>query len=568
MINKRFYKVENIGDIKALLERAEDLYSDWIAFKELGPNKETYEYAYSRMVQDVNALGTKLLEMGLKGKHFALLGENSYAWVISYLAVVNGVGISIPLDKELVEDDITALLIKGDVDVIICSDAFAPDMEGIMEKCPKLKTCIIMNPQEYYPDCYALEDLIESGSRVLEEGNRDYLDIMIDQDGMCEISFTSGTTGANKGVMLSHRNIMAVVYGAMHVIRAEGISFSVLPINHTYEKSCHILGGIYSGITICFNDSLKRVVENINVFKPDMTLMVPIFLESIYKNIWKESEKSGLANHLRYGIWFSNILRKFGIDKRRYFFKPILKRFGGNINQIICGGAPLRQEVAEGLSDLGIDVLNGFGITECAPLVACNMRTWNKHGSVGRIMPNCKVRIDDPDENGIGEIQVKGDNVMLGYYKDPVNTRKTFTEDGWFRTGDLGYIDRDQFLYINGREKNLIILSNGKNVCPEEIEDVIVGKIPYVQEAVVFAKPAIVGDDTISVCVYFEEDFLLENGLLSCGKRLNQDMKTVNRSLPVYKRVSKVLISESEFVKTTTKKIKRDLILEGSYQSA
>ncbi|HZJ99899.1 MAG TPA: AMP-binding protein [Tissierellaceae bacterium] len=568
MKRKQFYKADRIRDIKELLKRAENLYSDRIVFKELGPHKEVHEYTYSRMVEDVNALGTKLLKMGLKGKHIALLGENSYSWVISYLAVVNGVGVSIPLDKELMEDDIAKLLIRGDADVIICSEQFGPEMKGIIERCPKLETCIVMNTSRDYPDFHVLEELIAEGRKLLQEGNRNYLDRMIDEDCMCEIVFTSGTTGANKGVMLSHRNIMSVIYGAMNVIKADRVSFSVLPINHTYECSCHILGGIYSGITICFNDSLKRVVENIKRFKPNMTLMVPLFIESIYKSIWKESEKQGLDGHLRYGIWFSNLLRKFGIDKRRYFFKPILEKFGGNLDQIVCGGAPLRQEVAKGLSDLGIDVLNGFGITECAPLVACNMRSWNKHGSVGRIMPNCRVRIDKPNESGIGEIQVNGDNVMLGYYKDPESTKVAFTEDGWFRTGDLGYIDRDEFLYINGREKNLIILSNGKNVYPEEIEDVIIRKMPYVKEVVVYAKPKIVGDDSINACIYFDEEFLLDHGILSCREKLNLDMKMVNRSLPGYKRVSNVLISEIEFVKTTTKKIKRDLILEGSYQNA
>lgn len=562
MRRKGFYKAEKLRDIKALLQRAVNLYADRIAYKEIGPNKEIHDYTYKRLSEDVNGLGTKLLDMGLKGKHISILGENSYLWVVSYLASINGVGVVVPLDKELLDSDIINLFIQGDVEVLITTDTFAHLTKDIQVKCPKLKTCIITNPSQEYEGCIAIEKVIAEGKRILELGNREYIDTEINIEEMCEIVFTSGTTGANKGVMLSQKNLMAAVYGAMQVIKAVGISFSVLPINHTYECTCHILGGIYSGITVCFNDNLKRVIENINLFQPNMSIMVPLFLESIYKNIWRESKKHGLDKHLRYGIKFSNLIRKIGIDQRRYFFKPVLEKFGGNLNQIVCGGAPLRTEIVKGLGELGIEVLNGFGITECAPLISSNMETWNKPGSVGRIIPNCTVRIDNPNEHGFGEIQVKGDNVMLGYYNDPENTKATFSDDGWFKTGDLGTLDKDNFLYINGREKNLIVLSNGKNVCPEELEDIIIGTIDYVKEVVVYSTPNIVGDDTINARVYFEEEFLLEKGLIHCKEKFELDLKRVNGNLPSYKRITSISVSESEFIKTTTKKIKRHLVLK------
>jgi long-chain acyl-CoA synthetase len=559
-MSRRFFKVEKLRDMRELLRRAGKLYSDKIAFKELGPQKQIFEYSFSRLEGDVNALGTKLMEMGMKGYHVAVLGETSYNWVISCLSVVNGLGIAVPLDKEMTNEDIVKLLNKSDADAIICSNTFVPAIESILPKVPSLKTCIVMNPEQEYPGFLTMGKLIEEGRELLETGNREYLDTQIDREAMCEIVFTSGTTGANKGVMLSHKNIMTVVHGAMSLIDAKGVSFSVLPVHHTYEWSCHILGGIYSGIIICFNDSLKRVVENMNVFKPTMSIMVPLFLESMYKAIWKGAEKEGLAGHLRYGIRYSNLLRKVGIDARRLFFKPVLEKFGGNLNQIVCGGAPLRTEIAKGISDLGIEVLNGYGITECGPLVSANSLLGKRPGSIGRAIPGCEVRIYDPDKTGSGEIQVKGDNVMLGYYKDPESTMLTFTEDGWFKTGDIGYLDKDNFLYINGREKNLIILANGKNVYPEELEDIIIEKLPYVKEVVVYADSSGVTEDCITACVYPDKEYLEVNGISDIKEKLNRDIDLLNRELPLYKRISNVLISDSEFEKTTTKKIKRNNI--------
>lgn len=561
-MKQKFFKSELLADMRVLVKRSAQIYGEKIAFQELGTDREIQQYSFSRLEKDVDALGTKLVEMGLHGAHIAVLGESSYAWVMSYLAIVNGVGIVVPMDKELTDEEIAALLNKSDTEAIICSQTFTPIIQKILPTCPKLKTCITMHDNADSPDFFALSHLINEGQKLLEEGNHSYLEMPIDREAMCEIVFTSGTTGANKGVMLSHKNIMAVVYGALSLIEARGVSFSVLPINHTYECSCHILGGIYSGLTICFNDSLKRVIDNINLFKPTMSLMVPLFLESIYKNIWRQAKKNGLDNHLRYGLKVSNLLRKVRIDQRRKYFKPVLGGLGGNLQQVICGGAPLRTEIIKGLTDLGIEILNGYGITECAPLVSTNSVLCKKSGSVGRVIPGCQVRIADPDENGNGEVQIKGDNVMLGYYKDEESTRASFTDDGWYKTGDLGYLDRDSFLYLRGRKKNLIILANGKNVHPEEIEDIIIAKLPYVKEVVVFAPDTAGGEEgCITACVYLDEEYANTNGLTNIREKVDQDVRIMNRRLPVYKRINKVIIREVEFEKTTTKKIKRRLIV-------
>lgn len=568
-MSKKLYKTKRLRDVRELVRRASKLYGERIAYKEIKADKQIVEYTYSRVEKDVNALGTKLLQMGLAGKHIAIIGENSYEWVISYLAIVSGLGVAVHLDKELTDDDIAKLLIKSDAEAIIFSKTFASAMENIVSSCPNVKTCIVMNSDTEYIQFSNFEKLIKDGKKLLRNGNKKYLELPINNQDMCEIVFTSGTTGANKGVMLSNSNIMAVVYASLSHINATGVSLSVLPINHTYECSCHILGGMYSGLTICFNDSLKRVANNMKLFKPNMAIMVPLFLESMYKNIWKEAKKNHLNHHLKYGLKFSNFIRKFGVDRRRKYFQPILDSFGGNFEQIVCGGAPLRTEIIKALDDFGLNIVNGYGITECGPLVASNSSSWKKYGSVGRVVPCCQVRIDNPDNKGIGEIQVKGDNVMLGYYKDEESTKLSFTEDGWFKTGDMGYLDKDKFLFICGRVKNLIILPNGKNVYPEEIEDKIVERIPYVKEVVVYAPKCGEGnEESINALVYIDKDYCNINGIINHKEKLDKDIRIVNRELPAYKRVSNIIIKNTEFCKTTTKKIKRTLILEESVENA
>ncbi len=568
LLKRNLYHAEKIRDIRTLVRRAADLYDQRIAYKEIGSDKEIVEYSFSRLEEDMDALGTALLHKGFEGKHIAILSENSYAWVLSYLAVINGVGVVIPMDKELTDEDIITLLKKSDADALICSETFYPSLENILANCPKLESCIIISslPKEKY---ITLNELIDLGKKLLEEGVRDYLGAPIPVENMSEIIFTSGTTGANKGVMLSQKNIMSVVYGAFHLIKPGKVSISVLPLNHSYECSCHILGGIYWGLTVCFNDSLKNLTKNLKRFCPDFTIMVPLFLESIDKLIWKTSKEVGLVGHLKYGIKFSNLIRKLHIDQRRRFFKPILESFGGNLEQVVCGGAPLRNETITAFDNLGINVVNGYGISECAPLVAANCTAWKRLGSVGYIVPICQVRIMNKDRNGSGEIQVKGDNVMLGYYKDEAATKSTFTEDGWFITGDLGYLDKDNFLYLTGRDKNLIILPNGKNVHPEELEETITSSIPYVKEVVVTSSIGNKLDESsIHAYIYFDPSSVQESGYENLRSQIKADIKKINRRLAVYKRISSIFISEKEFEKTTTKKIKRQALREEDFISA
>jgi len=552
------YKPKKTRDIKELVNRAYSLYPGKIAFKELSDEKQVHEYSYTRLYEDINAFGTKLISMDMKGKHIAIIGENSYAWVLSYLTVINGVGVAVPLDKELTDADIVSLLKRGDADAVICSETFVDTIRDNLDACPRIKLCIVMNGKANEP-FLSQDDLINDGYRLVGEGNKKYINAVVNPDEMCEIVFTSGTTGANKGVMLSHKNLAAVVYGGMSYIKPGEVSFSVLPISHTYECSCHILGGIYCGITICFNDSLKRVAENLKLFRPYFSVMVPLFLESMHREIWRRAKEDNLDRHLRFGIRFSNMLRSIGIDMRRKIFEPVIEGFGGNLCLVVSGGAPLRPEIEKGMTDLGIDVLNGYGITECGPLVSANSLFAKKKGSVGRIIPGCRVRIDSPNKDGIGEVLVKGDNVMLGYYNDPQSTKAVLTEDGWFRTGDLGRLSRRNYLYINGRKKNLIVLSNGKNVHPEEVEEKIL-TLPYVKEVMVYAPPQGGLQGSITACIYLDEGYF--PGGEDIKARAKSDIRQMNRNLAAYKRITDIVFRDTEFDKTSTRKIKRNQILE------
>lgn len=568
-LKKGYYDCDWLCDLRELVDYAARSYGDKVGYRELDHSHRIVEYSFNELKSDVDALGTKFQDMGLQGKTFALIGESTYRYVASYMAVVNGGGVIVPLDRELNNEDLAKMVNRSDSEVVLFSQALRGDIEDILSLTPGIRMAIDIGPQVANPTYFSFDELVQSGRLLLESGRKEYLDAKIDPDRLCSILFTSGTTGANKGVMLSHRNLVTVVHSSFSIFRMPEVSFSVLPINHTYEFNVHVLCSLYGGITLCFNDTLKRLRENLALYRPEMSLMVPMIVEAMYRNIWKEAEKNRLAAHLRYGIWFSNLIRKIGIDKRELYFKPILDSFGGNLRIIVCGGAPLRPEIIKGFDDLGISVYNGYGITECAPLISSNSMLRNVPGSVGMIAPDCEVRIGDVQPDGTGEIQVRGKNVMLGYYKDEEATKKTFTEDGWFKTGDIGYLGKNDTVFITGREKNLIILANGKNVHPEELEEVLMFYIPYVKEVVVYApENSAKNENIISADAYLDPDFINQVGMEKAKAIFDEDVKKVNRRLSSYKRIHQAHIRETEFEKTTTKKIKRFALAKGSTQSS
>ena len=556
----RYYPTRRLRDLRELVQRSADEFGDRTAFKELDRSDEVRSYSFSQLRDDVAALGTALLARGVAGRHVALVGESCYSYVVSYLAVVNAGAVIVPLDRELTVDELVHLVKKSDADLLLYGDSLADDVPAIRDACPRLTGAVaidLYSADTDEPDDPGVPDLLRTGRELLAQGDTSFASVAIDPDALCAILFTSGTTGANKGVMLTPRNITAVVHGAYSLHRLRPVSLSVLPINHSYEFNLHVLGAIFGGITLCFNDSVKHVRENLGRFGPEMTLMVPMIVEALFKNIWREAEKNHLATHLRYGIWLSNALRRVGIDLRRYYFIPVIQSLGGKLNMIVCGGAPLRPEVVKGMSDLGIEVYNGYGITECSPLISSNCALANIPGSVGIPIPGIRVRIDSPDADGNGEIQVKGDNVMVGYYKDADATARSFTPDGWFKTGDLGHLGRRNALFITGRQKNLIILPNGKNVQPEELEEHLLSSIEYVKEVVVHASTDEAGVEHIVATAFLDAIFVQGVGLDEAEARFRADVARHNRKLAGYKQIHHAQVRDCEFTKTSTQKIKR-----------
>ncbi len=513
--------------------------------------------SFEQLRQDVDALGTALLHIGLQGRHIAVIGENSYEWVVTYLATVNGVGVSVPIDKELSEEEIANVLNQSDASAIVFSASFSKIIQSILPQVPKISVYIDMHAQSEDDGILSFSHLLEIGRLLLKRRDESFTKAPIDINKMCVLLYTSGTTGKSKGVMLCQRNFASVLYGAMRAVRAERVTMSVLPIHHTYENSCGILTALYIGVTICFNDSLKYISENLKLFKPSMLVLVPLFLETMYRNIWDKAARTGRAQLLRKLIRISNLFLQVGIDLRKLFFRSVRQAFGGRLKLIICGGAPLRTELVTGFNELGIQVLNGYGITECSPLVSANRNRYYKADSVGLPIPCCEVCIGNPNDRGEGEILVRGDNVMLGYYKNEEATRNAFERE-WFRTGDIGRIDADGFVYVTGRLKNTIILSNGKNVQPEELEEMLTGEIPYIKEVIVFPALEKEGKEpVIGAAFVLDEDYIQVNGIRTPETLLRTDVARINRRLPTFKHISHVQIQYEEFEKTTSKKIKR-----------
>jgi len=546
-----------------LIERSCSLYRKRVIFKEQLRGR-VVSYTAQDLYDDVFALGTALIDLGLRGKKIAVIGENSYSWINSYLSIICGVGIVVPLDKELTKSDIGHLLDASDASAVLCSRTYLPDIEDQFRDLKKLEHIIIIDTAEHDGGYCCLPKLIERGKRLIAAGNRDYFDSIVDPDACAAILFTSGTTGANKGVMLSHRNIAANVNSIIEITPIEPPSFSILPFNHCFEFNCEILTGIYLGAEVYICSSLKRVLSDMKMIQPRMTIAVPFFLDTIYSNIWSSAKKSGKADTLRKAVKFSNILLKIGIDIRHKLFKDVRNALGGNFELVVCGGAAADPNVISGLNELGIDVLFGYGITECAPLVSLNSNTRRNPKSVGPAIPGVEIKIDEPDAEGSGEILVRGNNVMLGYYKDDEATAASFT-DGWFRTGDFGTLDKHGELIITGRKKNIIILDNGKNVHPEEIEQKLIREIPYVKEVVIYSGVKLQRDKQVNIiaaALHIDLDSAFPDMVPEEIERaVAEDMRRFNYTLPTYKKIQDYTITNEDFVKTTTMKVIRHEVI-------
>jgi long-chain acyl-CoA synthetase len=556
------YDVRPITDIKDMLNSSASLYSNKAAF--LVKSKESGKYepiSYKKLKEDVDALGTALINLGLKGKRIALIGENRYEWSISYLATLNGVGIIIPLDRELPENEIESLLIRSKANAIIYSPCVKQSIQNISNKLDNIDHYIYMDDDSDL----SLHKLVEEGRKLLANGDRRFIDAEIDPEALSILLFTSATTDKAKAVMLSHRNISTNLsaMSSMVYIDPSDIFLSVLPIHHTYECTCGFLCPIYRGATIAFCEGLRHIPKNLQESKATVMLAVPLIYEAIYRRIWDQvAKKPGLANKLKIAIKVSNVLRSVGINITKKIFAAIHNTFGGNLRLFISGAAAIDPIVAKGFRDLGILFVQGYGLTECSPIVALNRDKIFRYDAAGLPLPNLEVKIHNPGPDGVGEIIVKGPSIMMGYYENIEETQKAL-KDGWFYTGDLGYIDNNGFVYVTGRKKNVIVTKNGKNIYPEEIETLL-NRSDYIKESLVFGKDdSVYGDVVVSAIIVpeldkIQEDFsespLDEEGIYNL---IYKEVKAVNKSLVTYKYIKDFSIRKEEFAKTTTKKIKR-----------
>ncbi len=562
---KKERKVQEFNNIKEIVYNSAKKYANNIAFiikHQEGKNKKYENITYKKFLEQINALGTKLFSMGLKNKRIAVLGRNRYEWALAHLTNLLGGIISIPLDKDLQVDELENSLIRSKADAIFFDEKYIEKIEEIKKRNnTNIEEYISMSKLENYND---IQTLIEEGSKLLEQGNEEYTSTQIKEEEMNILLFTSGTTSKSKAVMLSQKNIATNVCAMQKV---EGIyetdsNLAFLPFHHIFGSTALIVM-IACGVRTSFPDGLRYVAQNLKEYEVSVFVGVPLLIEAIYNKVLKEIEKQGKTKLIKTATKISNILLKLHIDIRRKIFKQIIDNLGGKMRFIISGGAPLDPQVEKGLIDFGIQMAQGYGLTETAPVISAENDFKTKLGSIGVPLDNVTVEIVNKDANGIGELRVKGPNVMLGYYENEEET-KNVLKDGWFYTGDLGYIDKDGFIFITGRQKNMIVLKNGKKVFPEEIET-LVNRIDLVEECMVFGMPdeEDKNDVKLSIKVVYNKDEVKEkHGDISEEEIKNiiwdRIKNEVNSTVPRYKHIMNMILTDKELIKTTTKKVKRN----------
>lgn len=574
-----------IKDLKDMLNISRKQFADRTAFLTKPVKEHPYvPVTYRQYADDVDAFGTALLNDLHLDENTAtgIIGESRYEWYVSYLAIVNGASVVVPLDKELPPHELANLLCRSHIDALIISPSYFQKLHDALQIIAekkldglRLKHIISMGdaaeaamfaPARY--DLHTFNALLAAGKTELANGNRSFVDYVIDPNRMRILLFTSGTTAAAKAVMHSHAtvatNLMAMC--KMVYIAKEDVFFSVLPLHHTYECTCGFLCPIYRGSCIAQCEGLRYILANLKEARATVMLVVPLIAETFYKKINKgiRVNKMTLAK-VNFALTVTKALRKVGVDKRRDFFKPILDQFGGALRLLIIGGAKVKPEIIDALNAFGLLTLQGYGLTECAPIIALNCDKNPKSSSAGQALPGVEIEVANPDENGIGEFIARGKNVMLGYYNDPAATAAAIDKDGFFHTGDLGYIDSENFVIITGRKKNVIVTTNGKNIYPEEIEGLLADS-PLIQEVVVSGSLNQKGETVITAEIF--PDLEEVKAALNVAKAempdqaamqhlLEQTVHEINHRLPTYKAVRQVVLRDTEFPKNTSKKIKR-----------
>lgn len=553
---------ENLRDMVNYAAMAYDQDVAFILKHKLSKKEFTYEnISFRRFRDEINGFGAALLKRGFLGRRIAILGNNSYEWLLSHLTIVNGLGISVPLDKGLPYDELESSAIRSQATAIIFDKAHQYMIEELKQNGnTQITDFICMDELEDYED---VQSLISEGQDLIEEGMDDYMNLPIDKDAMAILLFTSGTTSMAKAVMLSHYNITYDIYSMMQVedIRHGDVNMAFLPYHHTFGATGQLLM-IAAGATTTYCEGLKYIQKNIAEYKVSVFVCVPLLIESIYKRIMAAVKKEGKEKKLQKGIRLSNMLLKVGIDRRRQLFKDIHQQLGGNLRYVISGASALDPVAAQGFADIGILAYQGYGMTEASPCIAAETSEEHKAGSIGRAMPGIEVAIDNPNEEGIGELIARGPNVMLGYYENDEETAEVL-KDGWLHTGDLARLDKDGYIFICGRKKNVIVLKNGKNVYPEELETLI-ANLPYVEDSMVFGEPKRDGDDKdLALCakiVYnagIMKDIYGVTDPAEIEAIVRKDIDHINEDLPVYKHMLRLKVTDEPMIKTTTGKVKR-----------
>lgn len=556
----KLYDAEEFNNIKEIIYNSSKKYNEKTAFrlKKIEDGKTTYrDISYKEFLDDINSLGTALYSLNLKEKRVAVIGKNRYEWILSHLSNILGGIISVPLDKDLQLEELENSLVRSKADAIIFDSKITDFISKIKEnKKTNLKEYICMDKNEEYEN---ISNLIEKGKELIEKGNKEYIENKIDENKMNILLFTSGTTSKSKAVMLSQKNIASNVYALQCVedIRPTDTNIAFLPFHHIFGSTC-IIWTLACGVRNVFPDGLRYIKQNLNEYEVSIFVGVPLLIESMYKTIMKEIEKQGKTKLINNALKISNILMKLHIDVRRKIFKQIIDALGGKLRFVVSGGAPADAKIAKHFNDMGIKTVQGYGLTETSPVIAGEDDKHMKYGTVGIPMINDTIEIVNKDEEGIGEIRVKGPNIMLGYYEMQEQTEKVL-KDGWFYTGDLGYFDEEGYLIITGRIKDMIVLKNGKKVFPEELESLING-LDIVEESMVFGMPD-KNSIKLSVKIVYNKEVVKEKYSDTSKEELHkiiwEQIKEINTTFPKYKHIQNMILTDEELIKTTTKKVKR-----------
>lgn len=557
------YTTRTITDLKDMIDSSAALYGDAPAYLVKNvPGGSYIPKSYNELKSDIDAFGTALLDLGMKGKHIAVIGETRYEWVVADLAVINGVGVAVPLDKELPVSELANLAQRAHLSAIVFSAKVEKRLMEAIDGLEGIEYMISMDAEHSTEEILSMKELIGTGKKLIHKGNHYYLNTEVDPEAMSILLFTSGTTGLAKGVMLSSKNIVSNVMNMSQYVHIEqgDISLSVLPIHHTYEFTCNQMTVLYQGGTLAICEGLKHVVKNMNECHANIIVAVPELFEVMYKRIWRQAEKSGRADKLEKGLQLAKTLRRFNIKSMRRLFKDVHNAFGGHMQLFIAGAAPVDPEIIENFNLMGINTFQGYGLTESSPIVAVHRDRYHHGSSVGPALPETEIRIENPDEDGVGEIVSKSPSVMLGYYENPEATAEVLV-DGWLYTGDYGYLDEENFLHVTGRKKNVIVTQNGKNIFPEEVEYYLM-KSDFIKEVMVTGEQDEKSRNlVVTAHIVPDREALRQAGSAlseqETRKLFKKEIDRANAQMPPYKRVKRFELRDEEFEKTSTMKIKR-----------